>query len=194
VAGGARVAIVGVSLAAFALLTNLRHPAWVDNMALWSTTVRDFPASWAGHHGYGTELQLHDRLREATAELERAVSLSPSSRFGMAILKADLGIVYAKQQLPDAAERSFRESLESKPLAKTYLNLGIALADSGRVDEAGEAFRQATDRDPLYARGWAMRAQWEQQQGNAALGQIYLARARSLSPHDVAVEKLSSGR
>ena len=40
------------------------------------------------------------------------------------------------------------------PLAQSSFNLGVLLARSGRNDEARQAFEQALERDPTYARAW----------------------------------------
>ena len=58
------------AIVALAVLTNLRHPVWHDNMALWGRTVRDFPRAWGARHGYGVELKERGELDRAAGELE----------------------------------------------------------------------------------------------------------------------------
>ncbi|HEY3358219.1 MAG TPA: tetratricopeptide repeat protein [Polyangia bacterium] len=191
VAGRARtLATLGglVALIALATASNLRHPAWRDNHALWSRTARDFPRSWGAHHGLGVELKEHGELARAAAELEQALGSRPT-RSARALIVNDLGIVYGMQGRLDESARMLRRALDDAPHAKTWLNLGITLARSGDTAGAAAAYQEAIRKNPLYARAHAMLATLRLGQGALAEAEAHLEKAARISPRDPAVQQ-----
>ena len=65
-------------------------------------------------------------------------------RPGRCVSASQRGIVLTKARRFAEAVEAYRQSLRYRPTyAGTYLNLGYALRDAGRINEAKEAWEQA---------------------------------------------------
>jgi len=79
--------------------------------------------------------------------LRQARRLDPSE---VGVLVA-LGGQYLLLGQPEPAIATYREALALEPRPETYLNLGMALFEAGRPEEAGEAFETAVRLAPRLA-------------------------------------------
>jgi tetratricopeptide (TPR) repeat protein len=163
--------------------TVLRHAAWHDNGTLWRQTARDFPRSWGARHGLGVVRKDDGDLDGAAHELETALALGPT-RAARASIEADLGIVYGMQGRLDESLAILRTSVQHRPLAKNYFNLGVTLARRGDRAGATEAFAAAIQHDPYYPKPYALLATLRQESGDIAAARDLLRRAAALDPHD----------
>lgn len=151
-------------------------PAWIRHAALWlllvipgalffvmesrgSATkpqplqvyerlVETFPRSSHAHYQFARELQDVGRLREAKAEFERTLALSPGSHpsiFHLGVLLVDQGnLAEARPYL----ERALKIDPRS---AQTHNNLGIVLDELGDFEGAKIHLERALALDPEYA-------------------------------------------
>jgi Flp pilus assembly protein TadD len=110
-----------------------------------------------------------------------------TSNAGRARIESDLGVVYGKEGRLGDSERMLRQSLEHSPLSTAYLNLGITLLRMGDLEGAEAATAEATGRNPLYARAWAMRAVVALRRGHLEQAEEWLAYAQRLGPTDPTV-------
>lgn len=146
---------------------------WLPNsgeITPWYPTMRLFrqesPGDWAG-----VMLRIEETLRPLLKEhlrcraMERyeAGNLSDAARLFEALLAlhpgdADalfcLGTIALREGDPVAAERHFMKLAAEDPDADCLNNLGHALGNQGRFDEAIAAFRRAVEIDPQHAGGW----------------------------------------
>ncbi|WP_319581744.1 tetratricopeptide repeat protein [uncultured Pseudodesulfovibrio sp.] len=100
------------------------------------------PMLWKAHNFLGI---IHDRNREydqAAEEFSAALELHQGN--GADEIYNNLGVVHiARKQYVEAVE-TFRRALQTGGVsARTYNNLGLALARMGRLDEALESFKYA---------------------------------------------------
>jgi Flp pilus assembly protein TadD len=100
------------------------------------------PMLWKAHNFLGI---IHDRDRDydqAAKEFSAALELHQGS--GVDEIYNNLGVVHiARKQYAQAVE-TFRQALQAGGVsARTYNNLGLALARMGRLDEAFESFKYA---------------------------------------------------
>jgi tetratricopeptide (TPR) repeat protein len=172
------------------VVSNLRHPAWKNNTTLWGTTIEDFPTAWGAFHGYGVALQQEGDLRGAQEAMEKALALGAHGDH-RARIECDLGVVLGHQNRFEESIAVLQRSYARLPYAKTAFNLGLSLMNVGRLDQAKEAFHNASRANPFYARPFAMLAMISLRQNNPAEGQLPLARARALSPNDPVVAQVS---
>ena len=77
---------------------------------------------------------------QALAALREAVALDGSS----AVYRDTLGLVFTELQRPDLATEQFQRAVVLDPrYADAHFHLGVALAEAGRWEEAGVAYRKA---------------------------------------------------
>ncbi|MEZ7197192.1 SPOR domain-containing protein [Pseudodesulfovibrio karagichevae] len=100
------------------------------------------PMLWKAHNFLGI---IHDRDRDYDmAAKEFAAALELHQGNGVDEIYNNLGVVHiARKQYAEAVE-TFRRALQAGGVsARTYNNLGLALARMGRLDEALESFKYA---------------------------------------------------
>lgn len=101
------------------------------------------------HHFRGQLYFRAARYAEAERDFKRALELDPY----LSDAHNFLGAVYQEQGRIDEAEASFRRALENPAYPtpdKTFLNLGLLYALSGRDAEAMESMRKAVEINPKY--------------------------------------------
>ncbi len=117
--------------------------------ALLRQAVEDDPQSYEAHRTFGMYLASTGLLPEARAQLKSAVALNPKD----ALALSDLGIVEGKLADPDAVT-TLTSAVKLQPdSSEAHLNLGIALADQHRLDEALMEFSETVRLTPDDARG-----------------------------------------
>jgi len=84
---------------------------------------------------------------EAERAYKRALDLDP----GFVDARINLGRLYHLTGQLNAAEAQFRLALAEGPNGTALFNLGVALEDLGRHDEAVRAYREAIEADPSAA-------------------------------------------
>ena len=111
--------------------------------------VEDDPESEEAHRAYGMLLASIGSLPEAREQLTKAVALSPNSAESL----SDLGMVQGKMSDPGAVDTLARVVKLHPDWGEGHLNLGIALADQHRLDEALAEFSESIRLAPGDARG-----------------------------------------
>lgn len=106
------------------------------------------PDNVLAHHRVGAVAVKERRFEDARASFETAMRLAEPS----AELLNDVGyLYYLRQELPNA-EAMYRQSLTKDPRNKQARNnLGLALAEQGRFDEAMAEFRQVGTEAEAYS-------------------------------------------
>lgn len=111
-------------------------------------------------------------LDEAFTHFDKAAKLGREQEFQLAEAYNGLGRVLAARQRFDDAIKEYERSLEIDPnQTKTAMNLGLALAQSGRVPEAREQFQRACALDRRLTRAKKSAPLVEVHQGLAELCQ-----------------------
>ena len=135
---------------AFAARTYARNFDWQDERSLWASGAEACPQAARPHYNLGIQLsQIPDKLPDAIAEFEAAVSIEPD----FAEAHGNLGIALAQMpgRLPEAIGE-FQTAARLQPdNAAMHNNLGHALADSGRLEEAIAEYQTAVHLAPDYA-------------------------------------------
>jgi predicted ATPase/Tfp pilus assembly protein PilF len=114
-------------------------------------TARVAPVVRAGgHRARGRALQLHGRLAEARAELERALELADPDAEIAGEIWTDLGVLYHQQRELARARAAYVTALErlgpaGDPVARARGtgNLGAVHHDVGEFDDASACYREA---------------------------------------------------
>lgn len=94
----------------------------------------------------------YDKARQydkAVETYQKAITAGPSD----AELHNLLGTVYARTNKVSEAKEEFKKSAELNPAgaSRAYFNLGVVMYNGGKMDEAAEALKKATDIDANYA-------------------------------------------
>ena len=111
--------------------------------------VEDGPDSDEAHRAYGMFLASVDALKQARAQLAKAVELNPNSAESL----SELGMIEGKLSDPGAVDTLQRVVKLEPDNAEAHLNLGIALADQHRLDDAVAEFSESIRLAPGDARG-----------------------------------------
>lgn len=123
-----------------AALTWEQTKAWRDSVTLWGTAVRKEPRRMMAQINYAMNIQNEGRTAEAIEHLRIATKLGPKDGrpwYALAQLLKKTGDL-------QGAEAAYRESAKYLPQAYMPLvNLGNLLRDTGRPDEALEAYKAA---------------------------------------------------
>jgi len=110
--------------------------------------VEDDPDSEEAHRNYGIVLASTGFLAEARTHLMKAVSLNPNSAESL----SDWGMIQGKMLDPEAVDTLARVVKLQPDSAEAHLNLGIALADRNRPNDALAQFNEAVRLAPNDAR------------------------------------------
>lgn len=103
--------LVGVLLAALALVTVARNEVWRDPVALWTDAALGSPAKARPAAQLGAHLAQQGRLDEARPWLERAVRQQPDGR----VWRENLGLLYRLQGHPEQERALWRQRLAEAP-------------------------------------------------------------------------------
>jgi tetratricopeptide (TPR) repeat protein len=137
------IALPVVLVTALAATTRQQSEMYRDYETLFRETLARNPGSSFLHNNLGVVLMSTGREREAAAEFQEAVRLTPDS----ADYHVNLGLALAQMpgRMADAVSE-YQTALRIEPnLAAAHLNLGLALASMpGRLQDAIEEYRKAT--------------------------------------------------
>jgi protein O-mannosyl-transferase len=141
---GRRALIAGaIAALAFGALTFRRNADYDNPRDLWSDTVEKRPGNARAHHNLGLALAGRDDAL-AVQHFRRAIEIDPQ----FAEPHNDLGLVLA----PAEAVEHFRTAVRLQPrFFAAWANLGNALLELGRNDEASAAYETALALRPTAA-------------------------------------------
>lgn len=130
----------------------LRSTARTNGSSLVSVTSLGAPNSAKKNFDKGTELVFRNKLSEATASFEKAVSIYPA----FAEAWASLGAVQYEMKENDAANRSLTEAIRiDGKLTRAWLYRGYISAGDQRWEDAAHDLAEATRLEPLISsRAW----------------------------------------
>jgi tetratricopeptide (TPR) repeat protein len=182
------VAFLSAVTFALGVLSVRRNAEYSDERGLWATTLARWPHARAhrnyatllkragyrdeviehlrlsldGHpearYGLGYELYAQGRIDEAVEELQRFARELPSDRF-VPTARAIVGdVLLSRGRFADASVEYDAVVRANPAFGKAWSNLGVALAQSGRRDEAIRALERAVTlepRDPTARRNMA---------------------------------------
>ena len=117
-----------------------------DAIASYRRAIEHDALAKTAHYNLGSVLMESGHCDEAAAELETAIRLDPN----YASAHTNLGSVRLQQRRPADALTAFVAAAQLDPSAKTCTNIGVALAELGRHDEAIAAFERALAFDPNF--------------------------------------------
>ena len=107
------------------------------------------------YNALGNILRIQDQHDRAVTCFETALAIQPThadSRRNFSLVSNDLGVVANKLGLSHDAIRHFRRAVEltdSNPEA--HINLGVTLEQTGKLDQAAAAFKNAISAKPNFA-------------------------------------------
>jgi tetratricopeptide (TPR) repeat protein len=136
---------VAILLSVFALRSNLRARDWHDEFTLFEPELLVNPRSLAAHQVLGVTYSARGDYDLAAGHLEQALQTKPDdsrSLFNLGNLRLRFG------QFPEAIEL-YRAALKKFPNhPHIHNNLGVALAQTGELDEAEAEFHRALQLHP----------------------------------------------
>src|SRR5262249_24461269 len=106
------------------------------------------PTYWAGYRDLAVFYQAHGRFTEALPLFERVIRLTPDNYSGL----TNLGGLYLRVGMPSRAIEYFQRALAIRPAYPIYHNLGTALYQQRRYEDAIAAYEKATELAPSDAR------------------------------------------
>jgi len=119
-------------------------------MVHFERAVEVAPRDPAGYVNLGRLSRRAGDLAAAMSLLKKARLLSPHDPKILSLL----GLVHLELGLPSRAEEFLRHALALSSSADLYVNLGSALLEQGRAEEALAAFEAALDEDENHQGGW----------------------------------------
>lgn len=163
------------------VVTLNRNTDWRDNMALFSSTVREDPKSAWGHYQLGTVLNSQGRIDEAIGHFQLAIKLVPDYTEA----HSNLGIAYAKKGWMDRAGEHIQIALRLEPdSAENHNNLGIFYGFKGQHDKAIEQFHVALKLKPDFEEAYKNLGIAHSNNGQVNKAVEYLQMALKLRPDD----------
>ena len=124
---------------------------FADAMQEFQRAIDVRPGYWANYSAMGVAAVRAGRYSDAERSFLRVTELQPDN----ADAYASLGTVYLLTDQRERAIEYLQRSIRLSPTVGAWSNLGSALTDAGRHQEALDAFRQAAalrPRDPLLQR------------------------------------------
>lgn len=159
------LAVAGVVLLAFSVLTFSRNFAWKDSYTLYETDIETSPNSAKLNFHYGLEIT-QKSLKSNDPKEKAAYNLRARKQFEHAIeifpqyhdAYSQLGLTYYREESakPDIRTRDYTKAMENYNLAikykpnfpLVYSNMGIIFFEGGQLDKAKEVYEKAVQYDP----------------------------------------------
>jgi protein O-mannosyl-transferase len=150
------LAVAGVILLAYSVLTFSRNMAWKDSYTLYETDIETSPNSAKLNFHYALEIvqkglnstnpteqkAYYDHARK---RLEHAIEVFP----GYHDAYSQLGLTYYREKNYEKAMENYNLALKYKPnFPLVYSNMGIIFFESGQLDKAKEVYEKAVKYDP----------------------------------------------
>jgi tetratricopeptide (TPR) repeat protein len=122
---------------------------------LWQSAIEKNPNDAEAYHQLGHVLVANDRLDEAIAAYNKAITLNSGVNHDVGAYKS-LGDALVKQNKLDEALAAFRKGIElentdvqpSQTDSAAYFRLGLALEGEKRLEEAADAYGKAIELNP----------------------------------------------
>ncbi|QWV96514.1 tetratricopeptide repeat protein [Geomonas nitrogeniifigens] len=151
--GGRRwlIPATAIVLVAALVLTFQRNLDWKDNLSLFSSGVRNDPASPGAHYNLGTSYLEHGDIAAAQREWETTLRLNPQHAEAM----VQMGTLAAVRGDLGTAERYYLAALAAPPgetdpdKAMAHLNLGKICEKRGQLREALQHYQHFLRTVPL---------------------------------------------
>jgi len=150
------LAVAGLVLLAYSVLTFSRNFAWKDSYTLYETDIETAPNSAKLNFHYALEIvqkglkstnpteqkAYYDHARK---RLEHAIKVFPEYHDAY----SQLGLTYYREKNYDKAMENYNLALKYKPnFPLVYSNMGIIFFESGQLDKAKEVYEKAVQFDP----------------------------------------------
>ena len=140
-------AVGAIVLVLLTVRSNLRARDWHDEFTLFLPELRHNPRSLAAHQVLGVTYVGERRYDLAAEHLRQALLTKPDDARSL----YNLGNLMLRFELYDNAAELYRAALASsfrRDRQRLHSNLGVALAQAGKLDEAEAAFRRALELQP----------------------------------------------
>ena len=157
------LAITGILVVTCFWLTFNRNQAWKDNFTLYSTDMEQLEECARAHYYYATELALqldndpnNPQLRaDVERHFKRSIEIHPQSFYSF----ISLGRIYSAWGEYDKGIQLFTQAREQFPQeAQPYFELGKCYFFAGRLVEAQEPLKVATDLAPNLTEAYFFRS------------------------------------
>lgn len=134
------VAVLCLIVICCSALTIARNLKWQNQVVFWTDVVQKSPNNSRAHNGLGVALVNQGNVRLGDF-LETEADNMAMNRFEDTLVKLSAG----KVSRTDAAIREFKSAIACNPENKrAHINLGVALMDQGRYDEAITVLQHAS--------------------------------------------------
>ncbi|HXG58156.1 MAG TPA: tetratricopeptide repeat protein [Thermoanaerobaculia bacterium] len=146
-----RIATVAVAaLCAPLLLTQQAY--WQSDLSLWGAAVDAEPDAARPRYRYAMALIDNRQPALAERELKEALRRKQDDPSITGAIYANIAIARQLQRRSDGVEALYRRAIELRPKYETaHYNLGMHLAQLGRIDEAIVQFEKAVEANPYSA-------------------------------------------
>jgi len=168
-----------VVLVSFAVVTVMRNPEWRDTASLVRADYPKHPASAVLNLRMGALYLEKGQYDLARRQLLAGFAIHPGSHE----LAASLATALLRNQDPAGALRMAEWAVRLAPGQPSYqVQLGIILAEMGRIPEAETVLQRAMGRFPNYAHSWFVRGLLRQNRRDYWGAEQDFARAAALDP------------
>jgi len=145
--GNIMAALVGLCCVALMIMTYNRNKVWESGILLWSNSVRNSPASHRANYNLGVAHVYAKEYSESIRHLKKSIEISPDWTQGYDILAVAL---INLKRYSEAIDVSIR-GINIDPVDPVfYNNLGIVYIETGREEDARQAFTKALALRPGY--------------------------------------------
>ena len=150
-AAGTVLALAAV--AALGAATAVRNEVWQSALALWGDASKKSPEKPRIWVNYGTALHFAGRYDEAVKAYDRALSFGFDPTVPVELVVRNTALALVRLRRYDEARSRLESYLQRAPRdGATLVILALVEVDTGRLDEAERAARQALALDPRASR------------------------------------------
>jgi tetratricopeptide (TPR) repeat protein len=140
--------LIGIVLAAFAVLSWQQSTMYADMKTLWDVTIDKNPDCWLAYSNRGFGLLQEGRVADAIGDFKAALNANPDYAYA----HNNLGMALLQEGRIDDAVPHFTKALELKPdYAEPYDNLGTVYFQKGQVDASISSLQKAVAINPGYS-------------------------------------------
>jgi len=184
----ARPAALGVALViagVFGVSTAARNQVWQSALALWADASQKAPEKPRIWVNYGTALHFAGRYDEAVKAYDRALALGYDPTVPVELVVRNTALALVRLRRYDEARTRLVSYLQKAPRdAQTIVILALVEVDTGRLEAAEGAARQALAIDPRQSRPYQILGQVQERRNDLQGAYDHFRTAAQVDPAD----------
>lgn len=142
-----KLALLGIVILLFSVLTFQRNQVWKNELTLWTDTVLTAPKSYVAHNNLAGYYMQKGFINNAYDEIQFALKLKPD----FVDAYTNLGALYEKRSFYPEARKAYETALSINPKHPSALsNLGNIYKKMGHKELAIQAYKKSKEINPNF--------------------------------------------